>query len=89
MDGPGTLGARVAREYRECKDDDFGNIGVRGGFHAKAQSSQRGELVLVGFNTKTEGDEESTWGLMIDSWKLQNVKWPTSLITRHQPITID
>jgi hypothetical protein len=46
-------------------------------------------LARVGFNTKTEGDEESTWGLMIDSWKLQNVKWPTSLITRHQPITID
>jgi hypothetical protein len=33
-------------------------------------------LARVGFNTKTEGE-------------LQNVKWPTSLITRHQPITID
>ena len=33
--------ARESREYSECKDDDFGNVGARG-FHAKAPSSQRG-----------------------------------------------
>ena len=42
MDGPGTLGARVAREYRECKDDDFGNIGARGGFTQRRQVRKGG-----------------------------------------------
>ena len=95
MDGPGIPGARVAREsreYHECKDDDFGNIGARGGF-TQRRKVRKGGLARVGFNTKTEGDEGLTGqgsrvrGLPANDANIANAKTMASEILAREGFT--